>query len=73
MEKLIIITGTPGTGKSTLAKYLGEKAGAEVVGANEIEYARGVKRPVRKARVQQGGKIYRWIEKILETPIHEEA
>ena len=36
MEKLIIITGTPGTGKSTLAKYLGEKAGAEVVGANEI-------------------------------------
>ena len=36
MEKLIIITGTPGTGKSTLAKYLGEKTDAEVVGANEI-------------------------------------
>ena len=36
MEKLIIITGTPGTGKSTLAKYLGEKTGAEVIGANEI-------------------------------------
>jgi len=36
MEKLIIITGTPGTGKSTLAKYLGERIGAEVIGANEI-------------------------------------
>ena len=36
-----------------------------------IEYAKSVKRPVRKARVQQGGKIYRWIEKILETPIHD--
>ena len=32
----IIITGTPGTGKSTLAKYLGEKTEAEVIGANEI-------------------------------------
>ena len=36
-----------------------------------LEYAKSVKRPVRKARVQQGGKIYRWIEKILETPIHD--
>ena len=36
-----------------------------------IEYAKGVKRPVRKASVQQGGKVYRWIEKILETPIHD--
>jgi adenylate kinase len=41
MEKLIIITGTPGTGKSTLAKYLGEKTGAEVVGANEIAKSYG--------------------------------
>jgi len=36
MEKLIIITGTPGTGKSTLAEYLGKKIGADVIGANEI-------------------------------------
>ena len=36
MERLIVITGTPGTGKSTLAKYLEGKIGAEVLGANEI-------------------------------------
>lgn len=36
MEKLIVITGTPGTGKSTLAEHLGKRIGAEVIGANEI-------------------------------------
>lgn len=36
MERLIVITGTPGTGKSTLAKHLGDKIGADVIGANEI-------------------------------------
>ena len=36
-----------------------------------IEYAKGIKRPVRKVKVQTGGKVYRWIEKILETPIHD--
>jgi hypothetical protein len=36
-----------------------------------IEYAKGVKRPVRKVRAASGGKVYRWIEKILATPIHD--
>jgi broad-specificity NMP kinase len=36
MERIIIITGTPGTGKSTLAKELAVRIGADAIGANEI-------------------------------------
>ena len=36
MERLIVITGTAGTGKSTLARYLGRKIGADVIGANDL-------------------------------------
>jgi len=41
----IVVTGVPGTGKSTLAKALGKKLGWDVLGANEV---------VKKRRLWKG-------------------
>ena len=35
-ERIIAVTGTPGSGKSTVARMLAEKIGAELVGVNEF-------------------------------------
>ncbi len=42
MRRVIVITGTPGTGKTTLAKALGRKTAASaIISANEVVRSRG--------------------------------
>ncbi|MFH1470932.1 MAG: adenylate kinase family protein [Candidatus Micrarchaeota archaeon] len=63
----IVVTGVPGTGKSTLAKALGKKLGWDVLGANELVKKQKLwKGKERGALVVDMRKLEREMEKILK-------
>ena len=47
----LVVTGTPATGKTTLAKALAKKAGAELISINDFVKARKIGRKDRKGEI----------------------
>ena len=65
-EKIIAITGTPGSGKSTVARMLAEKIKAELIGTNEF-----IREKKLASRYEKDGTAIVGIE-LLEKEINKE-
>jgi adenylate kinase len=69
MKKAIIVTGTPGTGKTTVAKKLAKLLNADYVDVNQVikthELSEGYDRK-RRCKIIDTKRLNKWLGKIIE-------